>query len=164
MTRVLLATAMAFAAAASAGAQNSATQMTELKGGFTGATSVSCSFSLRTTSTWNGDQPAAETKPATLTLKFEDLNIDEGTGRVVVTGASGTGQLIVKAENGNLHFVQLFLAGALHVTTVFTGETKDGKAKAIHSRHEFTPVMLPGFTSRPEQWVGQCEPGGRSSS
>jgi hypothetical protein len=163
MTRLLLAATMAAAAAAVAAAQ-SASQMTELNPAFTGTTSVSCTFTLRTISRWNGDQPAAETKPATLTLKFVDLDIDEGTGRVAVTNGTGSGQLIVKAENGNLHFVQLFLAGALHVTTIFTNEIKDGKAKAVHSRHEFTPVELPGFTSRPEQWVGSCEPGGRSSS
>jgi len=163
MLRVFLATTIALAGAVIAGAQGPA-QMTEINPAFTGVTSVSCTFTLRTIGTWNGDQPAAETKPATLSLKFENLNIDEGTGRVAVTNGTGSGQLIVKAENGNLHFVQLFLAGALHVTTVFTNEIKDGKAKAVHSRHEFTPVALPGFTSRPEQWVGSCEPGGRSSS
>jgi len=27
----------------------------------------------------------------------------------------------------------------------------------VHTRHEYTEVRLPGFTSRPEQYYGECE-------
>jgi hypothetical protein len=32
-----------------------------------------------------------------------------------------------------------------------------GKFKAVHTRHEFTPTRLTGWTSRPEQYYGYCE-------
>ena len=32
----------------------------------------------------------------------------------------------------------------------------DGKLRAVHTRHEYTEVSLPGFTSRPEQYYGDC--------
>jgi hypothetical protein len=27
----------------------------------------------------------------------------------------------------------------------------------VHSRHEYYPTALPGFTSSPEQYYGECE-------
>jgi hypothetical protein len=27
----------------------------------------------------------------------------------------------------------------------------------MHSRHEYTDVSLPGYTSSPEQYYGECE-------
>jgi len=27
----------------------------------------------------------------------------------------------------------------------------------VHARHEYTEVSLPGYTSRPEQYYGECE-------
>lgn len=46
--------------------------------------------------------------------------------------------------------------GALYVTTVFNQETQAGRLQAAHTRHEYTPVSLPGLTSRPEQYFGDC--------
>jgi hypothetical protein len=40
---------------------------------------------------------------------------------------------------------------------VFDKENTPGKYKAVHTRHEYTEVSLPGFTSRPEQYYGECE-------
>ena len=48
-------------------------------------------------------------------------------------------------------------AGPVYITTVFNKPAHAGKLKASHSRHEFTDVSLPGFTSRPEQYIGECE-------
>jgi hypothetical protein len=28
--------------------------------------------------------------------------------------------------------------------------------RAVHTRHEYTMISLPGFTSRPEQYYGEC--------
>jgi hypothetical protein len=27
---------------------------------------------------------------------------------------------------------------------------------AVHTRHEYTDISLPGFTSRPEMYIGDC--------
>jgi len=51
-------------------------------------------------------------------------------------------------------------AGPLYVTTVLAVETTPGHFKAMHSRHEFTPTRMEGFTSRPEMYVGECTPSG----
>ncbi len=34
---------------------------------------------------------------------------------------------------------------------------EQGKLKAVHTRHEYTEVSLPGYTSRPEQYYGECD-------
>jgi len=38
------------------------------------------------------------------------------------------------------------------------GQLVGGKLRAVHTRHEYTEVSLPGFTSRPEQYYGDCTP------
>jgi len=50
-------------------------------------------------------------------------------------------------------------AGPLYVTTVIAKETKDGRLMAVHTRHEYTQISMPGFTSRPEMYVGDCATG-----
>jgi hypothetical protein len=59
-----------------------------------------------------------------------------------------------------LHFIQIGIAGPLYVTTVLTTETTPGHFKAMHTRHEFVPTRMEGFTSRPETYVGECTPSG----
>ena len=66
-------------------------------------------------------------------------------------------EIIVRLSAGTLHLVQSSSGGPLYVTTVFPEQTPDGKLKAVHTRHEFTALSLPGFTSRPEQYYGACE-------
>ena len=52
--------------------------------------------------------------------------------------------------------MQSFREGPVYVTTIFPEETRNASLQAVHTRHEFTKVSLPGFTSRPEQYVGEC--------
>jgi hypothetical protein len=52
--------------------------------------------------------------------------------------------------------MQMSEAGPLHVTTVFAAESSAGRLKASHTRHEYSPTMVPGFTSRPEMYIGDC--------
>ncbi|MBM3778060.1 MAG: hypothetical protein FJW23_07445 [Acidimicrobiia bacterium] len=56
-----------------------------------------------------------------------------------------------------MHLLAIDNSGPVYLTTVFDSPGRPGRYKAAHSRHEFTPVSLPGFTSRPEQYVGDCE-------
>lgn len=118
------------------------------------ARSVKCTFPLMTTGTWKGGEPLTETKPAALSMGFDAINADEGTARVI--GAFGPSDIIVRLSYATLHFVQSFREGPLYTTTIFPKETKPGRLQAVHTRHEYTEVSLPGFTSRPEQYYGDC--------
>ena len=97
----------------------------------------------------------AAVKPATLVLIFESIDTDEGTARLR-SGSAGS-DIVVRLSGGYLHFIQSFRSGPLYTTTVFDKETNGGKLKAVHSRHEYFSVPLPGATSSPEQYYGECE-------
>jgi hypothetical protein len=109
------------------------------------------------TGTWGKDQAEAKTKPTTLNLEFESINTDEGTAELKEQGKVGKYDIIVRYAQGYLHFIQAFYNGPLYTTTVLDKKTPAGKLKAMHSRHEFTDFALPGFTSSPEQYYGECE-------
>jgi hypothetical protein len=119
------------------------------------ATSIKCSFPLMSIGTWGKEKPEANVKPSSLVLQFDSINADEGTAEL----KSGFGKydIIVRYAGGYLHFIQSFLDGPLYTTTVMDKKTAGGKLKAMHSRHEHTDVALPGFTSSPEQYYGECE-------
>jgi len=119
------------------------------------ASRIKCTFSLMTVGTWVRDQAEAKTKPANLTLEFESINTDEGTAEL--KERVGKYDIIARYAQGYLHFIQSFYNGPLHTTTILDKKTPSGKLKAMHSRHEFTDFALPGFTSSPEQYYGECE-------
>jgi hypothetical protein len=119
------------------------------------AKDLTCAFSVYATGTWNQGQPHAEVKTATLSIKFDEIDADQGSARAI--GAFGASDVIVRLSAGTLHFVQVFNAGPLYTTTVFDSESVKGKLKAVHTRHEYTELALPNFTSRPEQYYGDCE-------
>jgi hypothetical protein len=120
------------------------------------AKSLRCTFPVDATGTWKKDGvPDAAVKPATLVLLFESINTDEGTARLR-SGSVGS-DLVARLSGTYLHFIQSFRTGPLYTTTVFDQETSGGKLKAVHSRHEYFAVPLPGATSSPEQYYGECE-------
>ncbi len=117
--------------------------------------SVTCAFSLYATGTWQNTEPHAEVKPAKLSVAFDSIDTQEGSAHSV--GPYGSLPIVVRWSAGTLHFMQVSTSGALYLTTVFGKESTPGKRLAVHSRHEYTAVSLPGFTSRPEQYYGECE-------
>jgi hypothetical protein len=117
--------------------------------------SIKCTFSLVAAGMLREDQPKADVKPANLVLEFEAINADEGSAQL--KGTFGIYDIIVRYAQGYLHFVQSFRDGPLYATTVLEKKTRAGKLKAMHTRHEYTDVALPGFTSSPEQYYGECE-------
>jgi hypothetical protein len=120
------------------------------------ARSLRCTFPLTATGTWTkAGSPDAAVSPASLVLVFESIDTDEGTARLR-SGSVGS-DLVVKLSGGYLHFIQSFRTGPLYTTTVFDQETSGGKLRAVHSRHESFSVPLPGSTSSPEQYYGECE-------
>jgi hypothetical protein len=121
----------------------------------TSARAVACTFPVVAAGNWTKGVPEAAVKPSKLTVQFDSIDRDDGTARVI--GDYGPSEIIVRMSGGTLHFVQSFRDGPLYITTVFSKETHDGRLQATHSRHEYTAVSLPGFTSRPEQYYGDCE-------
>jgi hypothetical protein len=118
---------------------------------------LKCTFSVHATGTWNGNgEPQAELKAATISVVFDEIDTDEGSARSA--RGFGPSDITVRLSQGTLHFMQSFASGAVYITSVFDSDGAGGKLKAVHSRHEFTKISLPGFTSRPEQHYGFCEP------
>jgi hypothetical protein len=117
--------------------------------------SLKCTFSVQATGTWKSGESEASIKPAKVSVAFNAVDTQDGTAEAV--GDAGKSHITVRLLGSYLHFMQLDPYGALYVTTVMDTETRDGKLQAVHTRHEYTPVSLPGLTSRPEQYYGECQ-------
>lgn len=122
------------------------------------ATQVDCRFVSLATGTWEDDGPTASVTETDHEASFFDIDIDGGTAEA--EGRFGATFIVVRHAHGYLHFMQMSDAGPLHLTTVLAQETSGGRLKAVHTRHEYSPTVLPGFTSRPEMYVGDCEVSG----
>jgi len=120
-----------------------------------GAKTIDCKFTAEAVAIWKNGDPQVEMKTSALVMRFESINTDEGTARVV--GMFGPSDIIVRLSEDTLHLVQSFREGPLYATTVFPKETRGGRFQAVHSRHEWTSVALPGYTSSPEQYYGDCQ-------
>lgn len=119
-----------------------------------GATRLECAFPTLVTSDWVDGAGKAEVTESGFEAVFFDINVDEGTAEA--EGRFGESYIVVRYSNGYLHLMQSLFSGPLYVTTVIARESKDGRLLAVHTRHEYTPTRLPGFTSRPEMYVGDC--------
>ena len=135
-------------------AASSVAQTTALQERLEGATSLSCTFSIVATATWNGGTPAADVKPSVITVSFTNVSADDGTADA--ESKYGGSFVAVRYSTDYLHLMQMHGGGALYTTTVLAKPTKDGRLMAVHTRHEYTDVSVPGFTSRPEMYVGDC--------
>ena len=116
---------------------------------------LACTFTVMAKGTWTNDRPGAALDSSTLAFRFESIDTDEASADVL--GRFGSSPVVVRASGDYLHFIQVLAEGPLHSTTVFNRETTGGKLLAVHSRHEYRDVELRGFTSRPEQYYGDCE-------
>ena len=116
---------------------------------------VRCTFPVLATGTWVKGEAQGAIKPATLTVGFNNIDTQEGTAEAV--GGAGKSHITVRLVGNYLNLMQMDPYGALYVTTIFGTETKPGRLQAVHTRHEYLPVSAPGFTSRPEQYYGDCE-------
>jgi hypothetical protein len=120
--------------------------------------SLTCTFPVMTTGTWKDGVPSGTVTTATRKVDFTNVNVDEGTADA--DSAFGGGFIVVRYSTDYLHLMQMHSSGYLYVTTVLARETKEGRLMAVHTRHEYTDVRLPGYTSRPEMYLGECTIGG----
>ena len=120
--------------------------------------SIKCTFSQMALGTWTDKGTDVKVKPpdtANREAQFDSINTDEGSAES--KGQYGKSDIVVRYQEPYLHFIQSFLNGPLYTTTVLEKKTASGKFKAMQSRHEYTDFALPGFTSSPEQYYGECE-------
>jgi hypothetical protein len=117
-------------------------------------TALTCTFSAVVTGGWDRGTAGAKTGTAKLEVAFANVNVDEGTADAA--GIVGKSFIAVRYANDYLHLMQMHSAGPLYTTTVLAREAKDGRLMAVHTRHEYTQISLPGFTSRPEMYLGDC--------
>ena len=130
-------------------------QDTLAQGRLAAAKALRCTFPRNATGSWSKEGAAtAVVKPATLVLRFDSIDFDDGTAQLR-TGKVAN-EVVVKMADGYVHFMQVFRTGPLYTTTVFDKDA-NGKLKAVHSRHEYFAVPLAGSTSSPEQYYGECE-------
>ena len=118
------------------------------------AAGLKCSFSVIATGNWDQNTPKAAVDEAALEVAFTNIIVDEGTADAV--GEFGASFISVRYAQGYLHLMQASDAGPLYVTTVLAREAGAGRLMAVHTRLEYSPTVVPGFTSRPEMYVGTC--------
>ena len=123
---------------------------------------LKCAFTQKVVGNWDKDAaPAAELSAAKLAMVFDAIDTQDGTANVLDVSApdAGAPHITVRLLASNLHFMAMNISGSVYLTTVFADRdsTASGTFKAVHTRHEFTPTRLTGWTSRPEQYYGQCQ-------
>ena len=117
-------------------------------------TTWECEFTLMAIGEWKDGKTTPELKTASLSLGFQDVEAEEGSANTV--GGFGPPHIITRLSATSLHFMQVSREGPLYVTTIFAKESNPENFLAVHTRHEFTEISLPGFTSKPEQYYGEC--------
>ena len=141
--------ATAHAAVAQTTDKNPLTQVKALK----------CRFSIYTSGSWTKTlEPQAQVKqPETFSLEIDEIDTDSGSGRV--TGTSGPAEVTALLTLSSLHFMERSVTGTLNITTVFSGPADAKTFRAVHARHDYLPMSLPGYNSEPSvsQHYGVCD-------
>jgi hypothetical protein len=121
------------------------------------ARSLSCEFNAYATGIWTNDETIAQVQPRFLSIRFDAIDTQDGTAQV--KGMLSPSYAVARLTEGMLHLMTIDNAGPLYVTTVFDSETRTGKLKAVHTRHDYADITPSGLSSRPEQYYGECEVG-----
>ena len=120
--------------------------------------SLKCDFPVYSVGSWKKGDPQAEIKQAQqFSLTIDQIDTDSGSGRV--NGTSGPVEVTALLTVSSLHFMERSVTGTLNITTVFVSDAGAKKFRAVHSRHDYLPMSLPGFVSEPTvtQNYGTCE-------
>lgn len=134
--------------------QQASTQSEDLEMRLAAAKRIECKFTALATGDWKNDSAQASVSTVEESVAFHAIDVDEGTAEA--DGEFGESFIVVRYSHGYLHLMQMSGSGPLRVTTVFAQPASKGRMKAMQTRAEYTSVSLPGFTSRPEMYVGDC--------
>ena len=157
MTKIRFGTLVAVLALLSA--QTTAAQSTD-KNPLALIKSLKCTFPVYAVGSWKNGEPAAQIRQAAqFSLTIDEIDTDSGSGRV--TGTAGPVEVTALLTVSSLHFMERSVTGTLNITTVFVSEGGAKKFRAVHSRHDYLPMSIPGFQSEPtvSQNYGMCEAG-----
>jgi hypothetical protein len=122
--------------------------------------SVKCRFPVYSTGSWKNGEPQAQVKqPQEFSVEIDEIDADGGTARTF--GTSGAVHVTALLTVSSLHFMERTVAGTLNITTIFAPEGGSGRLRAVHSRHSYLQLSIPGLVSEPSvsQNYGTCEPG-----
>ena len=121
--------------------------------------SLKCVFEAYATGTWKNGEPQAQAKTGQLTIQIDSIDVQDGSARFIGVGESA--HIIVQQSGWSLHFLETGNTGSVNVTTVFSQKSRGAKLRAVHSRHDYLEMSMPGFTSEPtvSQYYGECEVG-----
>lgn len=114
---------------------------------------LQCSLTQHTVVTWKSGEPQADAKPIQMSLRYEDVDTDDGTARFV--GASGRADVAVRFVRDSLTFIHSATDGSVALTSVARSAPK-GRWLAVHTRHEFSETSADGTTIGPAQYYGTC--------
>ena len=147
---IVLALACAHAVSAQTTDKNPLAQVKALK----------CRFAVYASGAWSKTTQEASAQvrqPEQLSLEIDDIDTDSGSGRV--TGTAGPSEVTALLTISSLHFMERSVTGTLNITTVFSGEPGAKTFRAVHTRHDYLPLSLPGYVSDPSvsQHYGICE-------
>ena len=125
-----------------------------------GVKAMKCRFTIYAAGAWSKQtqEPSAQVRqPETLTLDIDEIDTDSGSGRV--TGTAGPAEVTALLTLSSLHFMERSVTGTLNITTVFSGAEGAKTFRAVHTRHDYLPLSLPGYVSDPSvsQHYGICE-------
>jgi hypothetical protein len=124
-----------------------------------GARSIACEFPVAVMTEWvNGEPQPRITRTTTLTISFDQIDVQESSARAVYSTA-GPEPIVAQLSGANLHFVDIKPSGSLSITTVFAQESHPMRLKAVYTRTDYLPVEIPGFATAPEvsQRFGECQ-------
>ena len=119
---------------------------------------LKCRFTIYSSGSWKNGEPQAQIRqPEQLSIEVDEIDTDSGSARV--TGTSGPSDVVSLLTVSSLHFMERSVTGTLTITTVFVGDANAKTFRAVHARHDYLPMSLPGFTSEPSvsQHYGTCE-------
>ena len=121
--------------------------------------SLKCVFEAYATGTWKNGEPQAQAKTGQLSIQIDSIDTQDGSARFVGVGEAA--HIVVQLSGWSLHFLETGNTGSVNVTTVFTQKSRGNKLRAVHSRHDYLEMSMPGFTSEPtvSQYYGECEVG-----
>jgi hypothetical protein len=122
--------------------------------------SLKCRFAVYASGAWaKGTQEASAQvrQPEMLSLDIDEIDTDSGSGRI--TGTAGPADVTALLTISSLHFMERSVTGTLNITTVFAGEPGAKTFRAVHTRHDYLPLSLPGYESEPSvsQHYGVCD-------
>ena len=120
---------------------------------------MKCKFVIYAAGSWNKarEANAQVRQPEQLTLDIDEIEADSGSGRV--TGTAGPTEVTALLTLSSLHFMERSVTGTLNITTVFSGAPEAKTFRAVHTRHDYLPLNLPGYESEPSvsQHYGVCD-------